>query len=417
MDESKRTGRMDKMRVKVTPSHVHGQVSIPCSKSMAHRAIICASLSKGKSVVSNISYSKDIEATINCMESLGAKITKQEDSCIIYGTDLSIHEDLTLNCNESGSTLRFFIPLASLIDGNITFIGQGRLLSRPMEVYENIFNEQNCTYKQADTIQIKGPLKPGHYKIRGDISSQFISGLFFCLPLLSKDSIVEIIPKYESKSYVELTISMLKKFNIEIIQLDELHYKIPGNQQYKPCDIVVEGDYSQMAFFAALDKLNGPIECLNMDETSLQGDKAIIDILKQYNGNDVVIDLSNCPDLGPILCTFASFQPVQTKIINAQRLRMKESDRIEAMEQELKKWGVDMESTYDTITINGKPEYKKDKIVELLGHNDHRIVMALTVFGLCAKSESIIEDAQAISKSYPHFFEDIQKINGKCEIL
>ncbi|MGN1276096.1 MAG: 3-phosphoshikimate 1-carboxyvinyltransferase [Floccifex sp.] len=403
------------MKVRVSPSRVHGSVSIPSSKSMAHRAIICAALSKGTSEISNIHYSKDIEATLSCMEVLGAKIERKEHSCTIIGTSIENQiGDKILNCNESGSTLRFLVPLASLVQGKVTFKGQGRLMSRPMNIYESFFSSQDLFYKQQEDIQIQGRLKPGVYKMPGDVSSQFISGLLFLLPLLNEDSTIEILEPYESKSYVDLTISMLKKFQIQIIEISSNTYCIPGNQKYVSRDVVVEGDYSQMAFFAVLSYLNGCIDCLNMDINSLQGDKAILSIIEQYKTNqDVLIDLSNCPDLGPILCVLASFYPHQTKIIHAQRLRVKESDRIEAMEMELKKWGVNICSTYDTITIHGKESYSSSDVVLLHGHNDHRIVMALTVFGLCAQSECIIEDAQAISKSYPHFFEDIQNVHGK----
>ena len=406
------------MKVKIEPGKVQGSVSIPSSKSMAHRAIICASLSKGVSKVGNITYSKDIDATISCMEALGAHIEKFDTYCIISGTDiLNQTGDRCLDCHESGSTLRFLIPLASQVKGKVTFKGQGRLMSRPMEIYETLFKNQNLVYQQEDTIQIQGNLKPGYYSIKGDVSSQFISGLLFLLPLLKQDSTLEILPPYESKSYVDLTLSMLKQFQIQIDTIDETHYFIKGNQVYQSKDVLVEGDYSQMAFFAVLSHLNHPVTCLNMDPESLQGDKAILSILKDYEKKkDVTIDLSNCPDLGPVLCVLAAYHPYKTTILHAQRLRMKESDRIEAMETELRKWNVNIESTYDTITIHGKNEYKMDEMVYIHGHNDHRIVMAMCIFGLCAKSESIIEDAQAITKSYPGFFKDILNINGKVTL-
>ena len=420
------------MRTKVTPSLVSGDVCIPSSKSMAHRAIICASLSKGTSKVSNITYSKDIDATISCMESLGARIQKFEDSCIVEGTDLfSQTGDRFCDCNESGSTLRFLIPMASCIQGMTTFKGQGRLMARPMGVYQKIFDDQHLYFHQEDTIQIKGPLQAGFYELKGDISSQFISGLLFILPLLNGDSTISILPPYESKSYVDLTISMLKKFGVTIEEVDACTYSIKGNQEYKAQDVSVEGDFSQMAFFAVLSCLNQNVSCFNMDMESLQGDKVIIDILKKAGATieeedgiivspttpkGQVIDLSNCPDLGPILCVLAAYSKGETKIINAQRLRMKESDRIEAMETELKKWNVDISSTEDTIIIHGKESYEMDEIVQIYGHNDHRIVMAMTVFGLCANTPSIIDDAQAISKSYPTFFDDIQRINGKVDV-
>ena len=421
------------MRVKVEPSVLSGSVCIPSSKSLAHRAIICATLAKGKSVVSNITFSKDIDATISCMEKLGANIEKKEDSCIITGIDiLSQKGNRSFDCGESGSTIRFLIPMASQIQGEVTFYGHGRLLSRPMEVYQHLFDQQHLSFQQNDDcIQVKGALTPGKYVLKGDISSQFISGLLFILPLLNKDSTLSIEPPYESKSYVDLTVSMLKTFGVKIEQVDDLTYFIKGNQTYKSRNVTVEGDYSQMAFFGVASVLNNEIECFNMNKESLQGDKAILPILEKAGASvqfkkgmilsktqpkGQIIDVSNCPDLGPILCVLASFSKGGTKIINASRLRMKESDRIEAMEQELKKWDVDIHSTFDSITIMGKESYKKDEIVSIYGHNDHRIVMAMTIFGLCANSASVIEDAQAISKSYPGFFEDIQKLKGKVTI-
>lgn len=420
------------MKVKVSPSKVSGSVSIPSSKSMAHRAIICASLAQGKSKVSNITYSKDIDATISCMESLGAKIQKYDTYCTVEGTDFHVEKEITCNCNESGSTLRFLIPVASLTNQKVTFLGQGRLLSRPMQVYQKLFDEQGLLFVQSDqNIQIQGALKAQTYTIPGDISSQFITGLLFTLPLLKEDSNIIISEPFESKSYVDLTIQMLSKFGIQIQETSDHSYFVAGNQKYLAQDVIVEGDYSQMAFFGVLASLQESLTCANMDPNSKQGDKAILEQIKQAGAKLSVqedsiivshhelhgqtIDLSNCPDLGPILCVLASFANGTTNIINAGRLRIKESDRIEAMETELKKWGVNISSTKDSITIVGKDSYKQDNIVELYGHNDHRIVMAMTVFGLCAKSACIIDDAQAISKSYPSFFEDIKSIGGKVE--
>ncbi len=431
MDEQSRNGGLG-MRVQVEPSQIQGNVSIPSSKSMAHRAIICASLAQGTSVVSNISYSKDIEATIACMRALGATIEVQESSCIVTGTNLQVSGHIECDCNESGSTLRFLIPIAACTKTEVEFIGHGRLMQRPMDVYQEIFDAQNLPFKQDDTIQMIGPLQPGTYQVQGDISSQFISGLLFALPLLDGDSTISITEPYESKSYVDLTLQMLKTFGVNIIEKDSHTYVVPGNQVYRAHDVSVEGDYSQMAFFAVLASLQNALTIYNMDPNSLQGDKVIVDQIRQAGAyieyedgihisskhlHGQTIDLANCPDLGPILCVLASFITEETKIIHARRLRMKESDRIEAMEQELRKWGVDITSTEDTITIHGKNTYSMDEVVQIHGHNDHRIVMAMTVFGLCAQSPSIIDDAQAITKSYPKFFEDIQNIQGKVTIL
>ena len=389
---------------------------------MAHRALICASLSDGTSLVSNVTNSKDIEATVGCMKALGAKIKQIDETTYeVTGTNLFKQEgNITCNANESGSTLRFLIPLAACTNAKVKFLGQGRLLQRPMDVYANEFKKQNI---------VSGNLQAKDYVVQGDISSQFITGFMFVLPLLNQDSTLTITEPYESKSYVNLTIQMLAKFGIEILETSSNSYLIKGNQHYKAHDVSVEGDFSQLAFFAVLGTLNNTLSCSNMDMSSKQGDKAILDCIPSFTSDkDTItftkkqpapqtIDLSNCPDLGPILCVLASFTNGETNIVNAARLRMKESDRIEAMETELKKWGVDITSTFDSIQIHGKEHYKSNSTVEIFGHNDHRIVMAMTVFGLCAGSECIIDDAQAITKSYPTFFEDIQSLGGKVEIL
>lgn len=422
------------MKVKITPSKVIGTIAIPASKSISHRAIICASLAQGKSTITNLTFSKDIEATISCMRSFGAKIEVQKNSCIIEGCNLfDLQDGICCDCNESGSTLRFLIPAGALSNKKVTYLGKGRLLERPMGIYQKIFDEQKMLFEQSqDAIQIQGKLQPGHYQIDGNISSQFISGLLFVLPLLDSDSTLTINEPYESRSYVDLTLDMLKCFGIEIKQ-DKNTYYIKGNQKYIAHDVKIEGDYSQMAFFGVLAGLNSSLTCSNMNLNSVQGDKAILDILASAgcsinSKKDFItihpsklqpktIDLSDCPDLGPILCVLASYCEQTTTIINAQRLRMKESDRIEAMEVELKKWNVDIQTTFDTITIHGKSGYSLDDIPIIDSHNDHRIVMAMCVFGLCANTPCIIENAQAITKSYPDFFEDIQRIGGKVEIL
>lgn len=421
------------MKVWIEPSQIKGTVKIPASKSMVHRAIICASLAQGTSIVSNVTYSKDIDATITCMEALGACIEKKEDRCIIQGCDVTQrNSNICCDCQESGSTMRFLIPLAALSPFKAVLQGHGRLLSRPMDVYQTIFAHQGLSFKQKETIELQGPLQPGHFLIPGDISSQFITGLLLALPLLKKESTLEITEPYQSRSYVELTLQMLQTFGIHIDQTSPTSYVIPGNQTYHATNVNVEGDYSQMAFFGVLGAIQNRIMCKNMDPASRQGDKVILDFLKQGGAtvtmgseiciesgllNGQTIDLADCPDLGPILCVLAAYSTGTTKLIHARRLRMKESDRIEAMEKELKKWNVDITSTEDTITIHGKPAYRCESPVQIEGHNDHRIVMAMTVFGLCADSPSLITGAHAITKSYPHFFEDIINIQGKVEIV
>lgn len=421
------------MRVKIHPSQCYGSVQIPPSKSMAHRAIICASLSNGTSHIKNISYSKDILATIECMRILGAKIEKQDDSLIITGIKHFPQEiPCALPCEESGSTLRFLIPIFSLCNQRIYFEGKGRLLQRPQTIYQQLFHEQGLFFHQTEKqICIQGALQPNTYMIDGSISSQFISGLLFTLPLLQKDSIIKIIPPFVSKSYVDLTIDILKAFHIKINFMDPFTIHIPGHQTYQACDYTVEADYSQFAFYAVLATIQGELTLTGVTHHSLQGDQQILSILSSYgaiihpieNGYHIkkgnlqarTIDIENCPDLGPILSVLGAYAEGTTTLLHANRLRIKESDRIQAMEDELHKFHIQTSSDEDSFSIIGASNLQCDEM--LVGHNDHRIVMAMTIAALCSQTPCIIDGAQAITKSYPNFFEDILQIHGNIEYL
>lgn len=421
------------MKIKIYPSKCSGEIKIPSSKSMGHRAIICASLANGKSIISNLDYSDDILATIDGMRKLGANIQCEKDRLIIEGIEnFDSLKDKIIDCNESGSTLRFFIPIFSLTGDKISFTGRNRLLKRPQKIYEEIFKEQNLYYFQdEDKIEIKGKLKAKEYFIDGNISSQFISGLLFTLPLLEENSIININPPFESASYIDLTMEVLKEFGITINKVTPLKFEIQGGQKYIAKDYKVEGDFSQLAFFAVLGALNNDLKCIGVKHNSKQGDKAIIDILKKsgvkieeieegyliHKGKikDCEIDLGDCPDLGPILNVLAMYGEGEFKIFNAGRLRLKESDRISAMEEELKKLGVEIETTEDEIKILGKENYLGD--VEVFGHKDHRIVMSLAIAGTMLDKPIIIDGAEAVEKSYPKFFQDLESLNIKIEYL
>lgn len=417
------------MKVKVYPSKPHGTVKIPPSKSMAHRAIICASLANGVSRIDNIDYSVDIKTTIEGMRKLGAMIEEGKDYVVVQGIKNFNHlKDTLIDCNESGSTLRFFIPIFSLTDQKVRFVGKNRLLKRPQEVYQHLFAQQKIHYEQTtDSIEIEGKIKGGEITLRGDVSSQFISGLLFTLPFCENDSRIHILPPFESRSYVDLTIEMLNQFGIQVMFEDENTLFIPKNQTYKPHDEIVEGDYSQLGFFATLGTINASIDCVGLRHDSLQGDRQILDILKamntkvediehgyrfhQGNGKGCVIDLNNCPDLGPILMVLASFADGPTHIINAARLRYKESDRIQAMEEELQRVGVAIHSTENEVFIEGNTPWKGN--VQCSGHKDHRIVMSLTIGATMADHPIVIDEAESITKSYPGFFQDGRAL-GLC---
>ena len=408
------------MKYSITPRPLTGSIQVPTSKSLAHRAIICACLAKGTSILKNISYSQDIWATIESMKALGAMIKIQDNQCIITG--ISHFQSCRCACNESGSTLRFLIPIAASQKIDVVFEGKESLMARPMYIYEQIFKSQNRLFEISNTsIHVQGPLHADTFHIPGNVSSQFISGLFMAAPLFKNDSILHIEPPFESRSYVNLTLDVLKKFHIQVEQIDAYTFKIPGHQTYQSCTYQVEGDYSQMAFFAVLGAIRHHISIENMNEFSLQGDQKILDWLTYTKKNNQLIfhtqeltartfDLADCPDLGPIVCVLAAFSKGTSHLIHTQRLRYKECDRIQAMEEELKKWGVDIQSDVDSITIRGKDSYKKEEVVCMDAHNDHRIAMACTVFGYCCESNSILEGAQAIQKSYPNFFHDIDSL-------
>lgn len=425
------------MKVRVIPqSLAEGeipQIKIPPSKSMAHRAIICASLAQGTSRIDNIDYSDDILATISGMEQLGAVIERGEDHLLITGiSDLYQLKTDRIDCKESGSTLRFFIPIFTLSGKPVSFTGRNRLLKRPQGIYETLYRERGLKFEQnEDHILVEGSLPAGHYGLDGNVSSQFITGLLFALPMLQGDSIIVVRPPFESRSYILLTLQVMEEFGVKVYFTDENTLVIPGGQQYQPKDYTVEGDFSQLAFFAVLGAAGRDMHCTGMRHDSTQGDKAILDIITAAGGavtetdtgylvkksplTGKKISIGDCPDLGPILTVLAMYSEGTTIICDAERLRYKESDRIAAMEEELKKLGVSIRSTDGEMIIEGKPSYSCDE--ELFGHTDHRIVMSLSVAAVCGGFSVVIHGAECINKSYPGFFQDLKLAGVKVEVL
>ena len=421
------------MKIKVHPTRVTGAIKIPPSKSMAHRAIICASLSRGTSTISNIAFSEDILTTIDAMKSLGAKIECFSNYVTVEG--IKNFQNLATNeiqCNESGSTLRFLIPIFSLTNKEVKFLGKNRLLVRPQDIYKDIFTERGLVFDQTEKeIVINGALVAGRYELSGDVSSQFISGLLFTLPMLKGDSEIHIREPFESRSYVDLTVAMLDEFGVKVTYSDKNTLVIKGGQKYKSQNHTVEGDFSQFGFYAVLGAINNTIVCDGLKHNSLQGDREIVSILKSCGAaisetqsgyrvrksklNATNIDLLNCPDLGPILTVLCANCSETSTIFNAGRLRFKESDRILAMETELKKLGVDIKSTNDTLTISNSKFFDCDQT--LSGHKDHRIVMSLCILATICDKPLVIDEAEYIKKSYPNFFEDLKSLGVKVEIL
>jgi len=404
-------------RIKIYPKQLIGTIKIPPSKSMAHRGIICASLAEGTSRIYNIDFSDDIIATIAAMETFGAVIKAQPDYLEITGIQQELPTPMpkTIDCNESGSTLRFLIPIALLSPGTTKFIGAGNLGKRPLDPYYEIFANQGISYNDKKDIldlTITGVLRPGEYRLRGDISSQFISGLLFALPLLNGDSKIIITTDLESKAYVDLTLEILNDFGIEIINHDKT-FTIKGRQRYKSRDYTVEGDFSQGAFFLSANALGSHVTTVDLKENSLQGDRIVVEILKQMglSNNPTTIDASGCPDIIPILTVVAALSQGTTNIINAGRLRIKECDRLHAIAVELRKLGAKITEGPDHLTIQGVTELKGGR--EVWSHKDHRIAMSLTIAATVCDKPIILKDYECVSKSYPQFFEDFKALGGE----
>lgn len=417
--------------LKLFPNPLQGEVIIPPSKSLSHRALICAALADGESEISNLIYSEDIIATMDALTQLGAKFTQNGNKVTVKGAKKLRFKGKEVNCNESGSTIRFMIPIFSLTNKEIHFIGKESLIQRPQNIYQEIFDFDGNTFIQEDNkIVVKGSVKAREYKIKGNISSQFFTGLMFSLPLLKEDSTIIIEGTLESKSYIDLTIDILEQFGIEIVEIEN-GYFIEGNQSYKPFDYRVEGDYSQAAFYLVGGIINGAIRVDDLRHDSYQGDKQIIDIIKDMKGrliftengfvanksktSSTTIDLKNCPDLGPIISLLATFSRGTTKIINAGRLRIKESDRIESTVNTLKQLGANINATIDEITIIGRNSLEGG--VTLDSYNDHRIAMMIAIAASRCEKPVILKRANAVNKSYPHFFDDYQKVGGRIEEL
>lgn len=415
----------------ITPQKLSGTIDTPPSKSDTHRAIVCALMAKDISEIYPIDLSHDIMSTINAAEALGAYVKVVKNRLIIDSRGAFSKNYITLNCHESGSTLRFLIPVVSAHGISAQFEGTTSLLSRPMGVYADILPKfgVECTYDGTLPFSVDGQLKPGKFFIPGDVSSQFITGLLLALPILQEDSEIILTTPGESSGYVDMTINTMSKFGVKVIKT-ESGFKIPGNQRYQAGNYVVEGDWSQAAFFLAAGAIGDPVTVRGLKINSLQGDKAIAKLLYRmgadvkYLEDSVTVSpgiLSGInvfaeptPDLVPILAILGACAHGTTRILGASRLRFKESDRLCAIHDGLKILGVNSTETDDGLLIDGQKHFNK---ANLNGFNDHRIVMAFSVAAMRASGKVCISSAESISKSYPSFFEDYNKLGGLVNVL
>ena len=427
------------MKIKIRPGKLNGTIEIPPSKSYSHRAVIAAALAENgkKSKIDNLKFSVDITTTTDIMENWGAEIERFESALEIIGNGGKVApRDKYVQCNESGSTIRFLIPVGITSENELVFDGKGKLVDRPLDSYYKIFKEQGLKYETIGgklPLTVNGKLKSGNYEIDGNISSQFITGLLYALPLLEGDSKLIINKNLESKGYVDLTLEILKLAGIEIVNNDYKSFDIRGNQTYKPFNYTVEGDYSQVAFWIVAGIISAnrdnEVKCLHVNKNSLQGDREIIEIVTRMGANleifddyvivkpsktkGTVIDISQCPDIGPVLTVLAALSEGETRIINGERLRIKESDRITSIKTELNKLGGNVSEEGDSLIIQGVDGFTGG--VTVSAWNDHRIAMSLAIASTRCEKEIILEEAESVRKSYPHFWDDFVKMGGEIE--
>ena len=402
----------------IFPSIAEGRIQAPPSKSMAHRLLICAGLSAGASVISNIDFSEDILATLDCLRALGAKVACEDSRAIIRGVDpREVSHPVVLPCRESGSSLRFMIPVCLMSGQEIRLTGSSSLFKRPLGVYEEICKEQELYFeKRENSLSVAGRLSAGEYVIKGNISSQFVSGLLFVLPLLEENSELRLIPPIESRPYIDMTLHALAQFGIKTAisatgaESLPIVIRIPGGQRYMPRNLEVEGDYSNAAFFEALNLLGGNVQVDGLNENSLQGDKIYRKYFPQLQKGFAEVDLSDCPDLGPVLMAVAAALH-GGRFTGTKRLTYKESDRSAAMKQELGRMNVRVDVSENEIVVLpgiGRPQ-------EILnGHNDHRIVMSLAV--LLSVTGGSLSGAEAVAKSLPDFWDRMIKLGIKMSL-
>ena len=409
------------MDIRIKPHRLEGTVKIPSSKSLTHRAVICAALADGISELKNISYSKDIDATITAMRNMGAVIEKHGSSLVVTGISESA-ERMEIECCESGSTLRFLIPIAAALGANAVFYGEGRLPERPITPY---VRELPCKgikldYHNTMPFSISGQLIGGDFSLEGDVSSQFVTGLLMALPLLKDDSRIIMTSPLQSKPYADMTVSCLEKFGITVEET-EYGYFIKGGQKYSPCNMPVEGDYSQAAFFLVGNAIGNRIQLENLSENSVQGDKKIVDIISNICYNEKYekldgfdVDVTDIPDLVPALAVLASFCKSKSRIYGAERLKIKESDRLAAVSNMLNGLGGKVTALSDGLII--EPVSMLDGgTVDSCG--DHRIAMAAAIASTRCMNDVVILNADSVEKSYPSFFDDFKNIGGTADVI
>jgi len=406
------------MDMRIHPRRLAGTVTPPPSKSMAHRALLAAALADGVSTIRNVALSQDIEATLRCMAALGASWEQPDrDTLCVTGIgrkEIAFTEFPRFDCGESGSTLRFLIPIALAVAGGGVFTGRGRLMERPQKPYFDLFDERDIFYEQRDgTLTVRGTLTPGEYRLTGNVSSQFFTGLLFALPLLGGSSTLVSTTRLESRGYVAMTCGALARAGVRVDGETERFAVSPS--VYQLFDAAVEADWSQAGFWYAARFLGNDVMPRGLNDASAQGDRMAAILYERFqDAGEQSVDVSDCPDLLPPLAVMAARRNGTTHFVNAARLRMKESDRLTTTAAMLRTLGVPTEETEDSLTVRGVPAFSGGTVD---GANDHRIVMAAAVAATVSTAPVTILGAEAVRKSYPSFWEEYKRLGGEADVL
>ena len=420
--------------MKIDPAPLRGQLELIPSKSATHRSLICAALAQGTSQIENFIPNDDTAATLDALEKLGAARAGAEGGALsVNGGNRPVHAELpVLNCAESGSTLRFLVPV-SLLFGGALFTGRGRLMLRPMEPLKKTLESKGVIWEQGEILEVSGSLQPGEYVLPGNVSSQFISGLLFALPLLAGDSVIRLTTEVQSRGYIEMTFEMQRIFGVHSRWKDENTILVPGGQKYMPSRVRPEGDWSHAAFYLAAGAMGGQVRLTGLEEKTQQSDSAMVALLRgmgapvSFEGGaltagpgrplfGITADVSQSPDLVPALAVAACAARGDTRIEHAERLRGKESDRLRALREELGALGADIEERPDGLIIHGTGTLRGGRCA---GRNDHRIAMALAVAACICREPVYLEDYGCVAKSAPKFWEEYRSMGGianECEL-
>ena len=423
------------MDMTFSPAHLQGAVAAPASKSEAHRRMICAGLTRSTTTLGGFMDSADMAATARCLKALGAKISRQDGALTIFGHAKKPCKLPVLDCGESGSTLRFFVPIALAVAGGSVFRMHGRLGQRPMDVYRDLFVPRGVRWRMgvgcdgAAELTVQGKLEPGHYVMPGNVSSQFASGLLFALPLLESDSTLTVQPPVESAGYIRMTVETLLQSGIQLEEVGPFSWHIPGKQRYQAKDGVLSGDYSQAAVLLCAGALGCGVTVHGLAAETTQGDRVVLEHLsalgatvkEDTSGVTVTagkltgrtLDMANSPDIAPILALVCQMAEGESRLTGCGRLRLKECDRLAATVETLNLLGGNAKTEGDDIVIQGVKALKGG--VTLPDYKDHRMVMLGMIAASIAQEPVVVRGVEALNKSWPEFVNVFENLGGKAE--